>query len=118
MLIGASEGEGWRYEIVERTEGYVVRTRDVDTGAVDAREGKLFRTAAAAFAFAEMSAAFDRYASARLSREDDAGPLGELEARQAHYLDVSRRLGDDGSAAIILDAWEREGEARRRRRFH
>ena len=65
MLVAASEGQGFRYEVVERTEGYLVRSRCLDSGAVDDAESKLFRTAAVAFRYAEMSAAFDRYASAR-----------------------------------------------------
>ena len=46
MLVAASEGQGFRYEVVERTEGYLVRSRCLDSGAVDEAESKLFRTAA------------------------------------------------------------------------
>src|SRR3954454_13582226 len=58
MLIGASEGQGWRYEVIERPDDYLVRMRDLDTGALEESDGKLFRTAAVAFAYAELSAAF------------------------------------------------------------
>ena len=81
-------------------------------------ESKLFRTAAVAFRYAEMSAAIDRYASARMAGEDAASELGDLEAQQTLYRELSRRLMDDGMAAMVLDAWERADEARDRRRFH
>jgi hypothetical protein len=118
MLVAASEGQGFRYEVVERTEGYLVRSRCLDSGAVDDAESKLFRTAAVAFRYAEMSAAFDRYASARMAGEDAASELGDLEAQQMIYRELSRRLMDDGMAAMVLDAWERADEERDRRRFH
>jgi len=118
MLVAASEGQVFRYEVVERTEGYLVRSRCLDSGAVDDAESKLFRTAAVAFRYAEMSAAFDRYASARMAGEDAASELGDLEAQQTLYRALSRRLMDDGMAAMVLDAWERADEARDRRRFH
>ena len=52
MLIATSEGQGWRYEVVDRAEGYLVVPRDLDTGAVEPEGGMLFRTAPMAFAFA------------------------------------------------------------------
>ena len=85
MLVAASEGQGFRYEVVERTEGYLVRSRCLNSGAVDDAESKLFRTAAVAFRYAEMSAAFDRYASARMAGEDAASELGDLEAQQTLF---------------------------------
>jgi hypothetical protein len=118
MLVAASEGQGFRYEVVERTEGYLVRSRDLDSGTVDEAESKIFRTAAVAFRYAEMSAAFDRYASARMAGEDAEVDLKDLEAQQALYADLSRRLMDDGMAMIALDAWERADEERDRRRYH
>lgn len=118
MLVAASEGQVFRYEVVERTEGYLVRSRDLDSGSVDDSESRLFRTAAVAFRYAEMSAAFDRYASARMGGEDAEGELAELEAQQALYAEISRRLTDDGMAAMVLDAWERADEERHLRRFH
>jgi hypothetical protein len=117
MLVAASEGQGFRYEVVERTEGYLVRSRCLDSGAVDKSESKLFRTAAVAFRYAEMSACFDRYAAARMAGEDAEAELAELEAQQALFAELSRRLMDDGMAAMVLDAWERADEERDRRRY-
>jgi hypothetical protein len=118
MLVAASEGQGFRYEVVERTEGYLVRSRDLDSGAVDDSESKLFRTAAVAFRYAEMSAAFDRYAGARMAGEEADVERADLEAQQKTYEALSARLMDDGMAAAILEAWERADEERDRRRFH
>ena len=119
MLVGASEGLGWRYEVIERTEGFLVRSRDLDSGSVDDNDSKLFRTAAVAFAYAEMSARFDRYAAARIAGDEDADEqLAELEAQQALYADLSARLCDEGMAAIVLAQWEQADEAADRRRFH
>ena len=67
MLIGVSEGQGWRYEVMEHPDAYLVRMRDLDTGAIEEGDTKLFRTAAVAFAYAELSAAFDRYAAAHVA---------------------------------------------------
>lgn len=67
MLIATSEGQGWRYEVVDHAEGYLVVPRDLDTGAVEPEGCMLFRTAPVAFAFADLSAALDRMASARRS---------------------------------------------------
>lgn len=118
MLVAASEGQGFRYEVVERTEGYLVRSRDLDSGTVDDSDARIFRTAAVAFRYAEMSAAFDRYASARMAGEGAESELAELETQQALYAGISRRLTDDGMAAMALDAWARADEERHLRRLH
>jgi hypothetical protein len=118
MLVGASEGQGFRYEVVERTEGFLVRSRDLDSGSVDDAESKIFRTAAVAFRYAEMSAAFDRYATARMNGEESDVELADLEAQQALFAEISCRLADDGMAAMVLDAWERADDERHLRRYH
>ena len=118
MLIGVSEGQGWRYEIIERTDDYLVRMRDLDTGVLEESDGKLFRTAAVAFAYAELSAAFDRYAAARIAGDDDAELERALAAQRALYEDVSARLADEGVSAQMLGAWERWAAAANRRRCH
>ena len=118
MLVAASEGEGFRYEVVERTEGYLVRSRRLDLGAVDESESKLFRTAPVAFRYADTSASFDRYAAARISGEEAEAEFAELKAQQALFADHTRRLVDDGMVAPVLDAWERADEERGRRRHH
>lgn len=118
MLIGACEGQAWRYEVIEQTEGFLVRMRDLDTGSVDDSDARVFRTAAVAFAFAEMSVAFERCAHATIAGEEASGLSTELEATQALYQDISRRLGDDGVTAQMLVAWEHDAQAADRRRYH
>jgi hypothetical protein len=118
MVVGASEGQGWRYEVVERSEGFVVRSRDLDTGAVDDGDSQLFRTASVAFAFAAMSASFDRFAAACAAGEDHKALWSELSANQSLYEDLRRRLQDDAMAAGVLLAWEEAEEAALRRRLH
>ncbi len=119
MFIGASEGHGFRYELVEGGEGFLVRMRDLATGEVEEDETRMYRTAAVAFAYAELSAAFDRYAAARMSRDEAAQVLLiELTSRTVLYRDLSRRVGDDGLASRMLTAWQEQDAARDRRRLH
>ena len=119
MFIGASEGHAFRYEIIEDSEGFLVRMRDLATGEVEEDETRMYRTAAVAFAYAELSAAFDRYAAARVNRDESAQILLiELTSQQALYQDLSRRLGDDGLAAQVLAAWTEQATAQDRRRLH
>ena len=118
MLIGVSEGQGWRYEVMEHPDAYLVRMRDLGTGALEEGDTKLFRTAAVAFAYAELSAAFDRYAAARMAGEDVAALERALAAQRALYADLSDRLGDEGMSAQMLVAWEQGAEAAKRGRLH
>ena len=112
MLIGVSEGQGWRYEVVERPDDYLVRMRDLDTGALEESDSKLFRTAAVAFAYADLSAAFDRYAAARTAGEDVAELECALTAQRALYEDISVQLGDQGMSAqmLICSSWNLVGQ--------
>jgi hypothetical protein len=64
-----------------------------------------------------LSACFDRYA-ARIAGEEGESELSELEAQQKLFEELSRRLTDEGMAAIVLDAWARADEERDRRRYH
>jgi hypothetical protein len=118
MLVAAYEGQGFRYEVVERTEGFLVRPRCLDSQAVDEAESRLFRTAAVAFRFAEMSACFDRYVAARIAGEGAESELTELAAQRELFDELSRRLLDEGMAAIVLNAWARADEERDRSRYH
>src|SRR3954470_19458202 len=118
MLIGAAEGRGWRYEVVQRPDDYLVRMRDLDTGAIENSDSRHFRTAAVAFAYAELSAAFDRYAAARMAGEDVAELEHALAAQRALYEDSRARLGDEGMSAQMLVAWEHWAAAANRRRLH
>ena len=118
MLIGTSQGQGFRYEILEHHDGYVVHMRDLDTGMVEETESKLFRTAAVAFRYAETSAAFDRLAAARISGEPTEQLASELQTMQELYRELSQRLGDEGMAAHMLVSWEANAAVAERRRYH
>jgi hypothetical protein len=116
--LGSPEGQGWRYEVIERPDDYLVRMRDLDTGALEESDSKLFRTAAVAFAYADLSAAFDRYAAARMVGEDVSELERPLTAQRALYEDISAQLGDEGMSAQMLMAWEHWAEVASRRRLH
>jgi hypothetical protein len=118
MLIGASEGKSFRFEVLEAANGFLVRMRDLDTGAVEEKESKIFRTAAVAFAYAEMSAAFERFAQAKIAGEESAELEAELDETQLLYGEISHRLGDSGIAAHLIVAWDRQHSASDRRRYH
>ena len=107
MLVAASEGQGFRYEVVERTEGYLVRSRCLDSGAVDDAESKLFRTAAVAFRYAEMSAAFDRFASAEIEHTADDEIALELQVSERNFVALSDQLRDIGVNGRAISAWEK-----------
>ena len=116
MLLAVCEGRHWRYEVCEHTDGYLVQMRDLDTGDLDEEFATVFRTMPVAFAYAEMSAAFDLYAAA----EAEMGPDDEidLEIRQQKFITLSDRLGDSGLNGGSLKAWERATSSGTRRVYH
>jgi hypothetical protein len=116
MLIAMSEGRGWRYEVVDRAEGFLVVSRDLDTGAVEPEGGMLFRTAPVAFAFADLSAAFDRLASAQMAGEDTEELSDDLAREKDLYAALSRRLGDEGLSERLLIDCASAAEMERRSR--
>ena len=119
MVISASEGEGFRYEVAARTDGFLVQTRDSDTGEVEEGETRLFRTAAVAFAYAELLVTYNRFAAAQVTGGAETDSLkAELKVQQALYTELSRRLRDEGLAAQFMRAWEAADSARERRRLH
>ena len=98
MLLAASEGRHSRYEVCEHADGYLVQMRDLDTGELETGFATIFRTMPVAFAYAEMSAAFDRYAAAEGEEleEEDEDVAFELEERERIFVDLSHRLSDAG----------------------
>jgi hypothetical protein len=107
LLMAASEGQLWRYEVCEHSDGYLVQMRDLDTGELDGEFATIFRTMPVAFAFAEMSAAFDRFAAAELDDAADAEVAIELELSERNFVDLSGRLHDLGVNGGSLRAWEK-----------
>jgi hypothetical protein len=118
MLVAASDGQGFRYEVVQCADGYLVRSRDLDSGHFSENESKLFRTAVVALRYADMSAAFDRCAAARMTGESAEPEFEEVEAHQTLFSEISRRFCDEGQEAIVILAWEQAEEGATRRRYH
>jgi hypothetical protein len=117
MIIGISEGTEWRYEVIARTDGFIVQPRDLTTNALEHSQRTHFRTAVAAFAYAELSAALDRTAAARLSGDEPGSFMVELEERAAGFHELAARLSDSGTAAAIIAEWE-DRDTRSRRSLH
>ena len=108
MLLAASEGRHWRYEVCEHADGYLVQMRDLSTGDLDEEFSTIFRTMPVAFAYAEMSAAFERFAAAELEPAEDEQVELNLEATERNFVDLSDRLRDAGVNDVTVRAWERE----------
>jgi hypothetical protein len=107
MLLAASEGRHWRYEVCEHADGYLVQMRDLETGDLDEEFSTVFRTMPVAFAYAEMSAAFERSAAAELDAVDDDEITVDLETTERTFFDLSHRLHDVGVNGIAIRAWDR-----------
>ena len=111
-LLAASEGQHWRYEVCEHPDGYLVQMRDLSTGELDDEFTTIFRTMPVAFAYAEMSAAFERYAAAELEPADDESIELDLEETERHFINLSDRLHDAGVNTVTIRAWEMAQERR------
>lgn len=118
MLLTASEGRHWRYEVCEHSDGYLVQMRDLETGALDEDFSTIFRTLPVAFAYAEMSAAYERYAASELEPETIEIEQVDLETTERHFVDLSDRLHDVGVNGVTVRSWEREKERRSARRLN
>ncbi|MDQ0472982.1 hypothetical protein [Labrys wisconsinensis] len=106
MLIATHEGQGWRYEVLAQSDGFLVQARDLDTGELAGEDVTLFRTATAALAFAGMSAAADRFAAARLDDEIDDEAAADFARECDHFATMRDLLSDEG---VRTDAsrWQR-----------
>src|SRR3712207_386278 len=91
MLLSASEGRHWRYEVCEHEDGYLVQMRDLQTGDLDDEFSTIFRTLPVAFAYAEMSAAYERYAASELEHVEDEQIEIDLETTERNFIDLSDR---------------------------
>jgi hypothetical protein len=118
MFMSASEGRHWRYEVCEHSDGYLVRMRDLDTGDLDDEFATVFRTLPVAFAYAEMSAAFDRFAAAEIENAADEEVTLELQVTERNFTDLSDRLHDVGINGRAIHAWERARGTSPRLTFH
>jgi hypothetical protein len=118
MFMSASEGRHWRYEVCEHSDGYLVRMRDLDTGDLDDEFATVFRTLPVAFAYAEMSAAFDRFAAAELENATNDEIAIELQTSERNFTDLSDRLHDIGVNGGAIRAWESARETAPRITLH
>lgn len=125
MLLAASEGRHWRYEVCAHVDGYLVQMRDLETGELDDDFATLFRSLPVAFAYAEMSAAFERFAASELDEEEEeeveesSGEIAiDVEVTERNFIDLSDRLGDSGVNGVAIRAWERAKERQPRMRLH
>ena len=107
MLLAVCEGRHSRYEVCEHADGYIVQMRDLETGDLDEEFSTIFRTMPVAFAYAEMSAAFERFASAEMEAVPDDQIELDLEAKERSFVDLSDRLRDAGVNGVASRAWER-----------
>ena len=101
MIIGVSEGDRSRFEVVLMSDGVIVRASDIETGAALPARDRMFRTAQAAFAFAELSALED--AEDRTAMR----PIDALEARMqsdraARHFSADRRAHAVGWATSVV----------------
>jgi hypothetical protein len=118
MLLAACEGRHSRYEVLEHSDGYLVQMRDLETGDLDEHYATVFRTMPVAFAYAEMSAALDRYVAGSGEAADDEESEADLEARERNFISLCNRLRDTGLNGGTVRAWERFGLAGTRRGLH
>ncbi len=118
MLLSASEGRHWRYEVLEHADGYLVQMRDLESGEVDEEFATVFRTMPVAFAYAQMSAALDRHAAAAMERSEDEESALELEASERNFIALSERLGDVGISGAALRTWNRTRDLKPRLTVH
>ena len=120
MLLAVCEGRHSRYEVCKHADGYLVQMRDLESGDLDEEFATVFRTMPVAFAYAEMSAAFDLCAAAEMegdSGQEDAITI-DLEAREQKFSMLSDRLGDTGLNGGSIKAWERATNTGTRRVYH
>ncbi|MCB5176752.1 hypothetical protein [Microvirga lenta] len=97
--------------------------RDLATGDLDEEFSTIFRTLPVAFAYAEMSAAYERYAASELELADESQPDDEqievdVETTERHFIDLSDRLQDVGINGVVVQAWERERQRGPARLLH
>ncbi len=118
MLLSASEGRHWRYEVCEHEDGYLVQMRDLQTGDLDEEFSTIFRTLPVAFAYAEMSAAYERFAASELEHVEDEQIEIDVELTERHFVDLSDRLHDSGINGIVIQTWDRESQRSPARLLH
>lgn len=118
LRIAVAEGSRRRFEVFESIDGFTVRSADLSTGAAEDEATKLFRTAPAAFAYAELAASRERLETARGSGFADSDAVLEHDLSVQRFEDLRLTLADDGIPASLLAAWAAAEEAASRRHYH
>jgi hypothetical protein len=118
MLIATTEGQGWRYEVIAQSDGFLVQPRDLETGELAIEDSTLFRTSPAALAYADMVAAADRYAGASFKDEFDETLAGDLARERDRFAAIRVRLCDDGISGDILLRRRDIADTIERARYH
>jgi hypothetical protein len=104
MLIARSEGQGWCYEVIVQSDGFLVQARDLDSGEIALDETTLFRTSPAALAYADMVAAADRFAAARLDDEEEWEDLADAYHQELdRFTAIRESLLDEGVGSKLLN---------------
>lgn len=118
LLIAQSEGLIFAYEVTEHPDGYLVRMRDLATGAVDDDCATLFRTVAVAVRFAELAASTDRFAIEAAAGVEEVAERTEMEGLRRRFEDARVRSGDAGLGGALLARRDRDADLAERRRLH
>jgi hypothetical protein len=111
MMIGCADGAGFRYEVMARSDGFLVQVFDRESGSLVSDEARLFRTAQAAFAFIDYSAALDLAAAGIDTTRD-------LDDCRHRFEQVAVDLADQGVPGASLAAWRQQRDGEMRRRMH
>ncbi|WP_210483312.1 hypothetical protein [Microvirga antarctica] len=106
MVFSTCEGWDWSYDVCEHADGYLVQMRDLISGDVDEDFSTIFRTLPVAFAYAEMSAAYERFTAAGSDFADNAETGREVALAEQHFVDISDRLRDTGTQGPISLTWD------------
>jgi hypothetical protein len=101
MIIGAFQGEVFSFQVEEAYNGYLVRPLAIATGEADDTDALLFRTAATAFAYAEMIKNAERFS---LSGDEDDSLERDFLTSRAHFERLCGRLVDEGAPLPLIRA--------------
>src|SRR3954447_26954202 len=96
MLLAASEGRHWRYEVCEHSDGYLVQMRDLETGDLHEEFATIVRPLPGRLPYAAMSAGLAHEAAAEIEGVEDEEIAFELDLSERNFIALSDRLHDTG----------------------
>jgi hypothetical protein len=118
MIIGVSEGDRIRFEVVLMSDGFIVRAHDLDTDEVMTDRDRMFRTAQAAFAFAELSALEDAEDRTEMRAADALEAQIQSDRAARHFSAIRAQFSDSGVSAGLMAAWARQADLMREPRLN